>query len=263
MQKYVQKDRPLQVSTPLTEDVLLVTGFHGTEQLNHLFSFEITLVAHNSATIDFSQLVGNDITIKVSTPGAESASDWGYITGIYASFSQGDRNEEFASYYAEIVPRVWLLTRRFRSRIFQQKSVLEILKEVLHGFPCDFQLRAQYERREYCVQYRESDFDFVSRLMGGLPESEHVFEWRKTQAVRATKYSLRDHSFQQPTQTLEAKVSILDSIRAGTVTHQLKGQANEPLASPSSSDSFGTSRRKYNLTSKNPKQKQFSLNRPA
>jgi type VI secretion system secreted protein VgrG len=64
---------------------------------------------------------------------------------------------------------------------------------------------------------------------GGSPQVDHIFEWRKTQAVRATKYSLRDHCFQQPTQNLEAKVSILDSVRAGTVTHQLKGQANEPL----------------------------------
>jgi type VI secretion system secreted protein VgrG len=270
MQKYLQKDRPLQVTTPLSEDVLLVTGFRGSEQLSHLFTFELTLVADKSATIDFSQLVGNDISLAVSTPGT-GGSDWRYISGICASFSQGDRNEEFTSYYAELVPRVWLLTRRCQSRIFQQKSVPKILKEALKGFDCDFQLRAQYERREYCVQYRETNFDFVSRLMeeegiyyffqhtksghkmivadsssshtdipglttakyevveGGSPNGDHIFEWRKTQAVRAAKYSLRDHCFQQPNQTLEAKVSIIDSVRAGPVTHQLKGQANEPL----------------------------------
>jgi type VI secretion system secreted protein VgrG len=271
MQKYLQKNRPLQVSTPLSEDSLLVTGLRGSEQLSHLFNFEVALVAHNSTAIDFSKLVGNDIGLSMSTPGSGYTSDWRYIHGICASFSQGNRNEEFTSYEAEVVPRVWLLTRQRQSRIFQQKSIPEILKEVLKGFDCDFQLRAQYERREYCVQYGESDFDFASRLMeeegiyyffehsksghkmivadgsashvdvpglttvryetveGGSPETDHILEWRKTQAVRATKYSLRDHCFQQPTQNLEAKVSILDSVRAGTVTHQLKGQANEPL----------------------------------
>jgi type VI secretion system secreted protein VgrG len=271
MQKYLQKNRPLQVTTSLGEDTLLVTGFRGTEQLSHLFTFELSLIADNSTAIDFSQLVGNDISLGVATPSAGGTSDWRYISGICASFSQGNRNEEFTSYYAEVVPKVWLLTRRCQSRIFQQKSIPEILKEVLKGFDCDFQLHGQYEHREYCVQYRETDFDFVSRLMeeegiyyfflhsksghkmiiadsslshtdvpgltnaryevvgGGAPQGDHIFEWRKTQAVRAAKFSLRDHSFQEPTQNLEAKESIMDSVRAGTVTHQLKGQANEPL----------------------------------
>ena len=271
MQKYLQKNRPLQVTTSLGEDTLLVTGFQGTEQLSRLFTFELSLIADNSTAIDFSQLVGNDISLGVATPSAGGTSDWRYISGICASFSQGNRNEEFTSYYAEVVPKVWLLTRRCQSRIFQQKSVPEILKEVLKGFDCDFQLHGQYEHREYCVQYRETDFDFVSRLMeeegiyyfflhsksghkmiiadsslshtdvpgltnaryevvgGGAPQGDHIFEWRKTQAVRAAKFSLRDHSFQEPTQNLEAKESIMDSVRAGTVTHQLKGQANEPL----------------------------------
>jgi type VI secretion system secreted protein VgrG len=271
MAEYKQLNRSLQVSTPLGDDLLLVTGFHGTEQISHLFSFELKLIAANSTTIDFSKLVGNDITLSVTTPEQGGATDWRYVSGICASFSQGNRNEEFTSYYAEVVPKVWLLTRRVQSRIFQQKSVPDILKEVLKGFDCDFQLRAQYEYREYCVQYRETDFDFASRLMeeegifyffehgksdhkmivadgssvhpdvpglknarydvveGGGPTGDHIFEWRKTQALRAAKYSLWDHCFQQPTKNLEAKESIMESVKAGTVNHQLKGPANEPL----------------------------------
>src|SRR6266403_1522520 len=141
MTEYSQKNRSLQVTTPLGDNLLLVTGFHGTEQLSHLFSFELKLVAANSTTIDFSKLVGNDITLGITTPGEGGATDWRYISGICACFSQGDRNEDFTSYYAEVVPKVWLLTRRVQSRIFQQKSVPDILKEVLKGFDCDFQLR--------------------------------------------------------------------------------------------------------------------------
>src|SRR5262245_8780152 len=134
MSEYKQSDRSLQVSTPLTDDVLLVTGFRGTEQISHLYSFEVKLVATNSTTVDFSKLVGNDMTLSIVTPAEGGATDRRYISGICASFSQGDRNEEFTSYCAEVVPKVWLLTRRVRSRIFQQKSVPDILKKVLEGF---------------------------------------------------------------------------------------------------------------------------------
>jgi type VI secretion system secreted protein VgrG len=268
---YSQANRPLQVATPLEEDALLVTGFRGSEQLNNLFSFQVSLIAQNSTMIDFSKLIGNEITLSVATMGEAGATDWRYVNGICARFAQGNRNEEFTSYYAEVVPKVWLLTRQFRSRIFQQKSVPDILKEALKGFDCDFQLRGKYEPREYCVQYRETDFDFVSRLMeeegifyffqhgkrdhkmiiadsfvthsnvpgltkaryevveGGTPKGDHIFEWRKVQELRAGRFSLWDHSFQQPTQNLEAKESILESVQAGTVTHRLKSQANEPL----------------------------------
>jgi type VI secretion system secreted protein VgrG len=226
--EYKQTNRSLQVTTPLGEDVLLIVGFHGSEQISHLFSFELKLIAENSTTIDFSRLVGHDIGFRIATPGEGEASEWRYLNGICAAFSQGDRNEEFTSYYADVVPKVWLLTRRLQSRIFQQKSVPDILKDVLKGFDCDFQLQGQYEYREYCVQYRETDFDFASRLMeeegiyyffehsksghkmiiadtpqshstvpgltrarydvvGGGPTGDHIFEWRKTQALRAAK----------------------------------------------------------------------------
>jgi type VI secretion system secreted protein VgrG len=271
MPPYSQANRALQVTTPLGDDALLVVGFRGTEELSSLFSFELSLIAENSTTVDFSKLVGHDISLSVATTAEGGASDWRYLSGICARFSQGNRNEEFTSYYAEVVPKVWLLTRRAQIRIFQQKSVPDILKEVLKGFDCDFQLRGHYEPREYCVQYRETDFDFASRLMeeegiyyffehsksghkmiiadtpqshsnvpgltkvkyevveGGQAQGDHIFEWRKTQELRAAKYALWDHSFQQPKQNLEAKESIMESVKAGTVTHKLKGQPNDPL----------------------------------
>src|SRR5205085_5694418 len=83
--------------------------------------------------------------------------------------------EQFTSYSAEVVPKLWLLTHQARSRIFQQKSVPDILKQVFQGFDCDFELRSTYEPREYCVQYRETDFNFASRLM----EDEGIFYFFK------------------------------------------------------------------------------------
>ena len=271
MPTFSQANRALQVTTPLGQDALLVTAFRGTELLSHLFSFELDLVADNATQVDFNKVVGNEITLRIDIVGKDDSADSRFINGICVRFSEGDRNEQFTAYSAEVVPKVWLLSRRAQSRIFQQKSVPDILKTVLQGFDCDFQLRGQYEPREYCVQYRETDFNFASRLMeeegiyyffkhsdgrhqmiiadtpqshidvpglttvnydvvvGGSYQADHVYSWEKTQALRASKYTLRDHNFEQPTQNLEAKENILDSVQVGTVQHKLKDQANSSL----------------------------------
>jgi type VI secretion system secreted protein VgrG len=271
MPTFSQANRALQVKTPLGPDALLVTEFRGTEQLSHLFSFELELVADNATQVDFDNIIGKEITLEIAIVGPGSSDESRFINGICSRFSEGDRNEQFTSYSAEVVPKVWLLTRLARSRIFQQKSVPDILKAVLQGFDCDYQLRGKYEPREYCVQYRETDFNFASRLMeeegiyyffehsdgrhqmiiadtpqshsdvpgnttvnydvvvGGSQRADHVYRWEKTQALRASKYTLWDRNFEQPTQNLEAKENILDSVQAGTVDHHLKDQANAPL----------------------------------
>jgi type VI secretion system secreted protein VgrG len=271
MPQFSQTNRLLQITTPLGADDLLVTAFKGTEQISNLFSFDITLIADNSTQVDFSKIVGGEITLKVATLGADTENDWRYVNGICSNFSEGDRNQRFTSFSAEVVPKVWLLTRQARSRIFQQKSVPDIIKAVFQGFDCDYQLRGDYQYREYSVQYRETDFNYASRLMeeegiyyyfkhsdgshkmiiadtpqshetvpgrpsarydvvkGGPQIGDHIFGWQKTQALRASKYTLWDHSFEQPKQNLEAKENIVDSIEVGTVSHKLKTSANEPL----------------------------------
>ncbi len=271
MPNFSQTNRLLQVTTPLGQNDLLATGFNGTEQISNLFAFDVALIAQNSTTIDFSKIVGNDITLKIAILGAAGTTEWRYVNGICSNFSEGDRNERFTHFTAEVVPKVWLLTRRARSRIFQQKSVPDILKEVFDGFNCIYQLHGQYEYREYCVQYRETDFNFASRLMeeegiyyffqhsegqhqmivadtpqshidvsgttsvkydvvvGGPRRGGHIFGWQKTQSLRASKYTLWDHSFEQPKQNLEAKENILSSVKVGSIDHKLKLQANDPL----------------------------------
>jgi type VI secretion system secreted protein VgrG len=271
MATFTQSNRTLQVKTPLGGDTLLVTGFRGSESLSSLFIFEVDLIAENSTEVDFSKLIGKEITLKIATPTKSGGPEWRYLDGICAAFSQGDRNERFTRFSAEIVPKVWLLTQQSQSRIFQLKSIPDILKAVLKGFDCDWKLQGNYEPREYCVQYRESDFDFASRLMeeegifyffthtesghkmvvgdtpqahsdvpvlttvrygmieGGPRKADHVFSWRKIQSLRTAKYTLWDHSFQQPTQNLEAKTNITDSIQVGSVSHKLKDSVNGSL----------------------------------
>ncbi|HYY30998.1 MAG TPA: type VI secretion system tip protein TssI/VgrG [Chthoniobacterales bacterium] len=271
MPQFSQSSRLLQITTPLGSDKLFVTGFTGTEQISNLFTFDLSLIADNSTDVDFSKIVGKEITLKIAVLGSGGTTDWRYVNGICSNFSEGDRNERFTSFAAQVVPKVWLLSRRARSRIFQQKSVPDILKAVFEGYDCDFQLRGDYQYREYCVQYRETDFNFASRLMEeegiyyyfkhadgshkmiiadtpqshlvvpGLPNARYdvvkgapqigdqIFGWQKTQGVRAGKYTLWDHSFEQPNQNLEAKQNILDTVTVGTVSHKLKSDVNDPL----------------------------------
>ena len=171
----------------------------------------------------------------------------------------------------KLFPKSGCLPAGRAAGFFSRSLCRTFLKIVFDGFDCDYQLRSTYEYREYCVQYRETDFNYASRLMEeegiyyyfkhsdgshkmiigdtaqshetvpGLPSARYdvirggpqigdqIFGWQKTQALRASKYTLWDHSFEQPKQNLEAKENIFDSIDVGTVTHKLKTQANVPL----------------------------------
>ena len=84
-----------------------------------------------------------------------------------------------------MVPQLWFLTKISQSRIFQQVPVPEILEQVLKGLDVDFQLTGTYEPRDYCVQYRETDFNFASRLM----EEEGIYLLLQALGRRATPWS--------------------------------------------------------------------------
>ena len=167
MPTYSQANRPMGVSTPLGPDVLLLQQFSGSEFLSRLFRFQLEMLAESSTDIAFDQILGQSVTVTLQMPDGSSR----YINGIVNKFSQGERIPSpmgrafFARYQAEIVPQLWLLTRKAQSRIFQQVTVPDILKQVLTGLSVDYQLLGTYKPRDYCVQYRETDFDFASRLM--------------------------------------------------------------------------------------------------
>ena len=167
MPKYSQADRPMAVSTPLGPDVLLLQQFSGSEFLSRLFRFQLELLAESSTDIAFDQILGQSVTVTLQMPDGSPR----YINGIVNRFSQGQQvpspmgSAFFTRYQAEIVPQLWLLTRKAQSRIFQQIAVPDILKQVLTGLSVAYQLQGTYKPRDYCVQYRETDFNFASRLM--------------------------------------------------------------------------------------------------
>jgi type VI secretion system secreted protein VgrG len=118
------------------------------------------------APLAFDAVLGHAATITIDLPGDKKR----FFHGIVRGITQGGANTAKGSFAAvpyrfEIVPTLWLLTRRTNSRMFQQMSVKDILAKVLTGLTTRYELNATYEPRDYCTQYRETDFDFASRLM--------------------------------------------------------------------------------------------------
>ena len=161
MSDYTQGDRELSITTPLGKDFLLITSLSGFEAISELFSFRLELLAELATKIQFDKVVGQKATVEMRLATGEKR----YFDGIIKRLSQGKRDEDFVYYRAELVPKLWLLTKKVRSRIFQQMTVPDILNKVFAGFEVTYKLSATYYNRDYCVQYRESDFAFASRLM--------------------------------------------------------------------------------------------------
>ncbi len=151
---------------------LRVVRFSATEGMSRLFHIEID-VASEDATLDFGDVLRQKA--QLSIPPADG--DPRYLCGIVSRLTQLETAEKLAAYRIEVVPRVWLLSLRSDCRIFQNLTAPDIIKAVLEGAGLsagdDFRLslRGTYSKREYCVQYRESDLDFICRLM----EEEGIF----------------------------------------------------------------------------------------
>ena len=160
---FQQSTRLAQVNCPLGPDVLLLKSLGGGEELGRLFDYQLQL-ASSDANIDLNQLLGKPMGLSVQLDGGGQR----YFHGIVARCSQNIDTGQFASYEVTLRPWLWLLSRTSDCRIFQNLSIPQIIKQVFRdlGFS-DFEdaLRRPYREWEYCVQYRETSFDFVSRLM--------------------------------------------------------------------------------------------------
>jgi len=172
-----QATRLLFLKTPLGEDALVLTAFSGREEMSRLFSYQLEMISDNGA-ISAAQLVGKTVTFGVSLADGTPR----YFNGMVSRLYAGDEDRKGRrNYRAEVVPWLWFLTLTAGCRIFQQKSAPEIIEKVFQdlGFS-DYeksQVKGQHPKREYCVQYRETAFDFISRLL----EEEGIFYFFKHQ----------------------------------------------------------------------------------
>ncbi|HSU57805.1 MAG TPA: type VI secretion system tip protein VgrG [Bryobacteraceae bacterium] len=179
---FTTKDRLLRLTTPLPEDVLLVESFSAFECISGLFEMNLQLIStlDNAPDITAEKLIGSPVALSVSVFSDFEKGPWRYFNGIVSRFhkisSEGSR---FNHYQAVVVPWLWLLTLDSKCRIYQAKTVPAIVKHIFDEYGQHFSsvvsfkdtLTKAYTKLDYCVQYRESSFNFISRLL----ESEGIF----------------------------------------------------------------------------------------
>jgi type VI secretion system secreted protein VgrG len=166
---FTQTDSYLSISTPLGADKLLLRSLRGEERISGLFHFQLELQSEEKA-LDFSQIVGKSATVTVKLADGTSR----YINGIVGRFVQAGSDARLTTYFAELHPWLWLGTMNVDCRIYQNKSVVDIVTGLFTelGFT-DYKnsTTGTYAALDYCVQYNESAFAFVSRLL----ESAGIF----------------------------------------------------------------------------------------
>ncbi|MDO9072272.1 MAG: type VI secretion system tip protein TssI/VgrG [Rubrivivax sp.] len=217
----------------------------GHEEISRLFEYTVLAVARPADTIDFDKLLGQAAQVTVKTVGQAARIYHGLVTS--ARFEEvRDSN---VVYRLTLRPWLWLATRSAQSRIFSKQLPADVLKKVLtpYGGLLELNLSGSYRKREFRVQYRESDFQFVSRLMeeegisyffkheegkhtmvladslsphvtllglSTLPflDSRHADEtvqrWQWGQEIQTTKVTVRDFSFIAPTQNFEKSATV-------------------------------------------------------
>src|SRR5262245_56785226 len=165
-----QASRAAALKTPFGENVLVLKSFTGTEGLGEPFEFDIEALSEQE-NINFDGALGQACSIKLKTYGQKERFFTGILTNAQWVGSEVGGQKPYSRYNLVLLPWFWLLNHSGTYRIFLEKNVKEIIEKVFSdlGFSSgtDFMFRttANYDMIPYCVQYRESDFAFVSRLM--------------------------------------------------------------------------------------------------
>ena len=231
------------------EQGLEVLAFKGTEAISQPYRFELELVSRQP-DLNLDQLLHRQGFLAFNGDGAG-------IHGQIYGIGQGDTGQRWTHYQLTLVPQLAYLGHRFNQRIFQNRSVPQIIAQVLkdHGIlgnAFSFNLATPFPAREYCVQYNESDLDFIQRLCeeDGLhyhfqhsaqghhlafgddqtyfrqlpdsvpyrPGSGMVAQRPCIQSfdlhleTRSTRATLRDYDFKQPGARLENSACVLHSL---------------------------------------------------
>ena len=163
MANYSQDDEPLAIETPLGKDKLLLESFVGEEKLGRLFHFDLTCLSVDEQ-LDASSIVGKQVSFRVDR--GDGTPRW--FTGYVSKFCWAGRDDVLTRWHLEVVPALWFTTLTSDCKIFQEQSLPDIISSVLGDFS-DIQVSKKLSEThspwEYCVQYQETDFAFVSRLM--------------------------------------------------------------------------------------------------
>ena len=215
-------------------DSLQVIRVQGQEAISRPYQFELDLVSPEK-DLDGASILHQPayLAVKQGVNVAEArqrgARTLRYL-GIVSSFEKGERWSDWVVYRAILVPRLWRLSTNVRSRIFMDRTVPEIVEEILResGFaPAEFRFRLSartYPRREYVVQYQESDLNFISRLL----EHEGIFYFfQHEEESEGEKIVFGDSpsAYEAPSPETEIRYREQPGGRAATLVSSLPGAA--------------------------------------
>jgi type VI secretion system secreted protein VgrG len=237
---WTQDGRLIALETPLGKDKLLLTSLAGEETISALFAYELEMLSLDHA-ISPEVLIGRNVKVVITSEDGKTRP----IHGMVAHFRAGSLvGRNLRQYSAHVVPWLWYLQHSTDCRIFQNLNAPDIVEQVFKTFGfTDYQLsvaRDDYPKLEFCVQYRETALNFVSRLMeeagifyffrhendrhvlviadrnvsfSELPDpqlnympsttrSGLVTRWEHTYAFRPGRWSQRDFNFEKPSTDL-------------------------------------------------------------
>ncbi len=167
--RYEQAERRFSVSDPTgQQDLLLLSEMTVDEPISGMFDIQLSLLS-DEPSISFDDMIGGPLCVRMKLPEGGDVEER-FFHGIISSFSQGAPSGRFIRYEAEVRPWLWFLSRGSDCRIFQRMSIPEIVSQVFDDVGMTdykLQLKHTYPRVEYCVQYRETHLDFISRLLEG------------------------------------------------------------------------------------------------
>lgn len=160
-----QAERLGRLTTALGPDTLSLLRFDGSDHLNDLFEYRVEALAVSS-DLDFDALIGTHATVEI-----EAREGTQHFDGIVTQARWAGVGENGHRYDLTLRPWFWLASRRRNQRIFHNRTVVQILQELLADYAqlgdpaLEVQLSQDYPVLEYTVQYRESDLDFARRQM--------------------------------------------------------------------------------------------------
>jgi type VI secretion system secreted protein VgrG len=165
----VTADRDIFVSVPAISSEIFFARMEGSDEISSPFSYSLLISTKDMDVVPLKVLGTKAlITLKGEEPR--------YFHGYVADFALHDIRDDLTFYRLTLRPWLWFLSLDSDNRIFQEKSVPDIIEQIFGDYPeakFKINLRGRYDKREYCVQYGESDLNFVQRLM----EDEGIFYW--------------------------------------------------------------------------------------
>ncbi|CCG20116.1 Rhs element Vgr protein [Taylorella asinigenitalis 14/45] len=164
--------RTFKISGPFDSESLLFRSMSGNEALSSIYEFKLDFVSKDK-NFDARTLIGKELTLTVN-----SGHNNRYLSGLVTQakrVGQETTTERYFIFEAIIRPWLWLATKTNHYKIFQKKNIPQVIKETLEDYPFEIEIKTEESYREwgYCVQYDETDYEFVSRLM----EHEGMYYW--------------------------------------------------------------------------------------